>query len=415
MNQNKKQGLNRANQLQNSAADYLRQKTSIPLGTEDSRIMISKAQKHRILELFNIGEQEWSDWHWQMDHRISHVESLSDIISLADNEILDIREIESSFRWAVSPYYLSLINPEDSQDAIKKMTIPVIDELNTGGHTDPMKEVSHNPSGSITRRYPDRLIINVTNACGSYCRHCQRRRNIGSNDCPVSEETMAESINYIRQHNEIRDVLITGGDPLTLENDKIVWIVSQIRSIPHVEIIRIGTRMPVVIPQRITSELVQRLKPYQPIYINIQFNHPQEITPDSAGACSILADNGFVLGNQMVLLKGVNDHRYTVRLLNQNLLKLRVRPYYIFHAKNVKGTLHFQTSIQAGINILKDLRGNTSGLAIPTYIINAPEGLGKIPLNYQYLTELQDNIVKLETWEGKYIYLSDVGGDIDIF
>lgn len=394
--------------------DYLNQKAAIPLGTQDLQIMIAKAQKIQILELLDATEQEWSDWHWQMNHRISQAKLLSDLISLSEYEIQDIKEVESSFRWAVSPYYLSLINPKDSQDVIKKMAIPTIDELHTIGHTDPMNEAAHNPGGAITRRYPDRLIINVTNACGSYCRHCQRRRNIGSCDCPINKDILSESIEYIRQHNEIRDVLITGGDPLTLEDDELVNIVSQIRSISHVEIIRIGTRMPVVIPQRITPDLVQKLKLYHPIYINIQFNHPQEITPDSAKACSLLADNGFVLGNQMVLLKGVNDHNYIVRLLNQNLLKIRVRPYYIFHAKNVKGTLHFQTSIQAGINIIKDLRGNTSGLGIPTYIINAPGGLGKIPLNYQYLTQLPENTIRLESWEGKYIYLSEDGGDLDI-
>lgn len=400
-------------QLQAYTCDFLNSRKDISIGTNHQQMTLAKNQQKKILEIFHTDEDSWNNWHWQISNRICSVQALSQILPLSDDEIHNIEQVESYFRWAISPYYISLIDPQNLQDPIRKIAIPDIRELCTGGELDPMDEAGHNPAGAITRRYPNRLIINVTNACGSYCRHCQRRRNIGTQDFVTGQDKIAQSIRYIKEHKEIRDVLITGGDPFTLEDDVLIKIVAEIRSIPHVEIIRIGTRMPVVIPQRITEELVAALKQYHPIYINIQFNHPQEITPQSAYACKLLADNGFVLGNQMVLLKGINDDKYITQLLNQNLLKIRVRPYYIFHAKNIIGTAHFQTSIQTGLDIMRHLRGNTSGLAIPTYILNAPHGAGKIPLSYQYYQELSDGNVILETWEGKKITLSVDGNLIN--
>lgn len=396
-------------QLQSYACEYLNAKKRIPEGMNGSQVTLTENQKKKILAFFHADEQSWADWHWQINNRICAVETLSQILPLSENELLTIKKVESSFRWAVSPYYISLIDPQNPQDPIRKMALPSIEELCIDGEIDPMDEAGHSPAGAITKRYPDRLIINVTNTCGSYCRHCQRRRNIGTQDFITEHDKIVQSIQYIKEHEEIRDVLITGGDPLTLEDDAIIKIVAQVRAIPHVEIIRIGTRIPVVMPQRITTELVYGLKQYHPIYMNMQFNHPQEITPQSSYACSLLADNGFVLGNQMVLLKGVNDDKYIVQLLNQNLLKIRVRPYYVFHAKNVIGTTHFRTSIQTGLDIIKHLRGNTSGLAIPTYVLNAPCGAGKIPLNYQYYREQPDGNLLFETWEGKKILLSKDG------
>lgn len=397
-------------QLQSYTDDFLNSKSNIPVGINSPQTMIAEKQKGKIRDLFHVDEQTWNNWHWQMDNRICSARTLSEVLPLSANEFQNIKKVEESFRWAISPYYLSLINPLDSLDPIRKIAIPDIKELCSTGEMDPMNEVGHNPAGAITRRYPDRLIMNVTNTCGSYCRHCQRRRNIGTQDFITENDKIAQSVQYIDQHKEIRDVLITGGDPLTLEDDALIKIVARIRAISHVEIIRIGTRMPVVLPQRITEELVTGLKQYHPIYINMQFNHPKEITPQSSYACNLLADSGFVLGNQMVLLKGINDDKYIVRVLNQNLLKIRVRPYYIFHAKNVIGTTHFQTSIQTGIDIMKHLRGNTSGLAIPTYVLNAPNGEGKIPLNYQYYQEQPDKSILFETWEGKKIILSEDDG-----
>lgn len=396
-------------QLQSYTCDFLNAKKHIPIGTNRTQVALAKSQQEKILNALHTDKRSWADWHWQIKNRICSVETLSQILPLPEDEVLTIKKVEASFRWAVSPYYVSLIDPQNPQDSIRKMALPGIGELCTDGDADPMDEAGHNPTGAITRRYPDRLIINVTNACGSYCRHCQRRRNIGTQDFITGHDKIMQSIQYIKEHNEIRDVLITGGDPLTLEDDVLLKIIAQVRAIPHVEIIRIGTRMPVVVPQRITEELVFNLKQYHPIYINMQFNHPQEITSEASYACKLLADNGFVLGNQMVLLKGVNDDKYIVQSLNQSLLKIRVRPYYIFHAKNVIGTTHFRTSIQTGIDIMKHLRGNTSGLAIPTYVLNAPCGGGKIPLNYQYCYEQPDGSIHLETWEGEKISLAGDG------
>lgn len=400
-------------QLQSYTCDFLNAKKHIPVGINDSQTILAKAQQKKIFDVLHVDEHSWGNWHWQINNRINSAEILSQILPLSENEILTIKKVESSFRWAISPYYLSLIDPQNPKDPIRKMAVPSIEELCTGGEIDPMDEAGHNPAGAITRRYPDRLIINVTNSCGSYCRHCQRRRNIGTQDFATDNDRIEQSIQYIKEHNEIRDVLITGGDPFTLEDDALIKIVAQIRAISHIEIIRIGTRMPVVVPQRITEQFVARLKQYQPIYINIQFNHPLEITPQSSYACGLLADNGFVLGNQMVLLKGVNDDKYTIRLLNQNLLKIRVRPYYIFQAKSVTGTTHFQTSIQTGIDVMKYLRGNTSGLAIPTYVLNTPGGWGKIPLNYQYCHEQPDGNIIFETWEGRHMILTEKGEALD--
>ncbi|MBO5145868.1 MAG: KamA family radical SAM protein [Lachnospiraceae bacterium] len=396
-------------QLQSYTCNFVNAQKDIPVGTNHLQTILAKKQQEKILNLFHADENLWNNWHWQINNRICSVQTLSQILPLSDNEIQCIKKVESYFRWAISPYYISLINPQNPQDPIRKIAIPDIKELSADGEFDPMDEAGHNPTGAITRRYPDRLIINVTNACGSYCRHCQRRRNIGTQDFVTGQDKIAQSIQYIKEHTEIRDVLITGGDPLTLEDDVLIKIVAEIRSIPHVEIIRIGTRMPVVVPQRITEDLVNGLKQYHPIYINMQFNHPQEITPQSTYACNLLADNGFVLGNQMVLLNGINDDKYVVQLLNQNLLKIRIRPYYIFHAKNIIGTTHFRTSIQTGLDIMKHLRGNTSGLAIPTYVLNAPRGAGKIPLNYRNYQELSDGNILFETWEGKKIILSKDG------
>ncbi|MGI6168988.1 MAG: KamA family radical SAM protein, partial [Christensenellales bacterium] len=236
-----------------------------------------------------------------------------------------------------------------------------------------------------------------------YCRHCQRRRRIGEADLHASPSMIDDSIRYVQDNAEIRDVLITGGDPLAMDDDQLESIIRRLRAIPHVEIIRIGTRTPVTMPQRITDSFAKMLTRYHPIYVNTQFNHPAEITPESSAACERLANHGVFMGNQMVLLRGINDDKYIVRLLNQELLRIRVRPYYIFHAKRVVGTHHFKTSIDKGLEIMEYLRGNTSGMAIPTYIVNAPGGLGKTPILPQYLQEIAPEKILLKTWEGRLV------------
>lgn len=409
-NDNKRKiSLQRANELKSYTTEFLKYKKEQNIVIEE-RTKKAQQNKKKILEILDATEEDWNDWHWQLKNKITDVSILKQVLSLNDNEINEIKEVGQYYRWAISPYYLSLIDKDNINDPIKKISIPSILEMDEHGESDPMCEEYTNPAGNITRRYPNRLIINVTNACANYCRHCQRRRRIGEYDKNTPSLLIEESIRYVRENEEITDVLITGGDPLTLPDNLLEKIIKELREIKHVEIIRIGTRTLVTMPQRITPEFIEMLKKYKPIYINTHFNHSYEITEESSRACEMLADNGFCLGNQMVLLKGINNDKFTVRLLNEKLLKIRVRPYYIFHAKQVIGTLHFEPTIKEGLEIMRYLRGNTSGLAIPTYIINAPKGCGKIPLLPQYIKEEGNGKYILTTWEGKKIEYVDRGG-----
>lgn len=406
MNEKNKISLERASELKSRIEDYIKIKDTIPTGIKNEESI--KYRKRKILEVLNAKEKDWDDYKWQLSNRITDVDMLSKILSLTEKEVENIKNVQSKFRWAISPYYLSLIDPNNPYDAIKLMSIPSSVELDESiSDLDPMGEEFTNPAGSITRRYPDRLIINVTNECAMYCRHCQRRRNIGQEDCQKSKEVIKESINYIKENTEIRDVLITGGDPLTLNDDMLEWIISEIRKIDHVDYIRLGSRTLVTMPQRITDEFCNMINKYHPIYINTHFNHPMEITKETKEACEKLANNGVPLGNQAVLLNGVNNDKYLMRCLNHELLKIRVKPYYIFHSKHVKGTTHFNTSVDEGMEIMEYLRGYTSGMAIPTYIINAPKGKGKTPLLPQYLISKGSDYIMIRTWEGEVVKVED--------
>ncbi|KNF08398.1 glutamate 2,3-aminomutase [Gottschalkia purinilytica] len=399
----RKISLQRADELKSRIKDYLSIKDSIPKGLSKAQEKKIQDKKEKILSILNATEEDWKNWKWQLSNRISDVDLLSKIIKLSDKEIDSIKKVQEKYRWSISPYYLALIDDDNELDPIKLQSIPTNLELIEEGKKDPMGEEYTNPAGSITRRYPDRLIINVTNECAMYCRHCQRRRNIKSKDCHNSKDTLKESIEYIRNNPEIRDVLITGGDALALSDNTLDWLLREIHAIPTVDYIRLGTRVLVTLPQRITDNLIDILKRYAPIYINTQFNHPMEITQESKEACEKLVNAGIPLGNQAVLLNGINNDKYVMRLLNHELLKCRVRPYYIFHAKNVVGTMHFNTSVDDGLEIMEYLRGYTSGMAIPQYIVNAPNGNGKTPLMPQYLISRGKDFIKIRTWEGKVI------------
>ncbi|MDD3023565.1 MAG: KamA family radical SAM protein, partial [Syntrophomonadaceae bacterium] len=369
-------------------------------------------RKQQILEVIGGTEENWADWKWQLKNRISDSSVLAEIFGLSDLERKRIERVSKVYRWAISPYYLSLVGEDYKNSPIYRQAVPDIRELLPGGSLDPMNEALTSPAPCITRRYPDRLIINVSNQCAMYCRHCQRRRNIGEIDQHACLEDIAQAIDYVAANEEIRDVLITGGDALLLSSHVLKYILSELHQIPHVEIKRIGTRVPVTMPQRITTELCDIIRNYPPIFINTQFNHPLEITPEAKAACDRLVEAGVVLGNQAVLLRGINDQPDTMRKLGQELLKIRVRPYYIFHAKDVQGTRHFQTSITEGMDIIRSLRGHTSGMAIPTYIVNAPGGLGKIPLMPNYLLQSRKNKVVLRSWEGKIVELDNEPPDM---
>ncbi|AEG59902.1 glutamate 2,3-aminomutase [Desulforamulus ruminis] len=400
--------LRRAAELKDQITEYLEQKKSIPDGFEIQG-EYTKA-KSELLEYFNATEEQWNDWRWQMANRIRDVRILSRLVRLESDEFNDIEKVGRQFRWAVSPYYLALAIAGGKEGPVWRQAIPSgLEILDRYGKEDPMGEEFTSPAAGITRRYPDRLIINVTNQCAMYCRHCQRRRNIGDIDVHKPRQVLEASLRYIRENPEIRDVLITGGDALLLSNKQLDWLLTELDNIPHVEIKRIGSRIPVTMPQRVTSQLCSVLEKHPPIYMNTQFNHPLEVTPEAKKACDMLIKAGVVLGNQAVLLKDINNDPHVMKRLNHSLLRIRVKPYYIFHAKAVKGTRHFITGVQDGINIMEQLRGFTSGLAVPTYIINAPNGYGKTPILPQYILENKNDHVTIRTWEKRVIPYSVSG------
>lgn len=397
--------LQRSGLLKQDALPYLDALKQMPSASElDASSVQSKA---RILEVLGGSEEDWQNWKWQLKNRIRDSHTLASILGLSELDRKRIDRVSKFYRWAISPYYLSLSGADYENSPIYRQAVPDIRELVPGGSLDPMNEAQSSPAPCVTRRYPDRMIINVTNQCAMYCRHCQRRRNIGENDHHAKLKDIDAALKYVACNREIRDVLVTGGDALMLSNRVLNSILERLHSIPHVEIKRLGTRVPVTLPQRIDSELCDILRCYPPIYINTQFNHPREVTAEAKVACDRLISAGAVLGNQAVLLKGVNDDPFVMRKLNQELLKIRVRPYYIFHAKDVQGTRHFQTSVDTGLDIMKSLRGHTSGLAVPTYIVNAPGGLGKIPLMPNHIVEHLPEKVVLRTWEGELVEIEN--------
>lgn len=399
------QSILRSSELKEQVLPYLEAAKAMP---EQSALHEqAAARRQKILEVMSGTEQDWANWKWQLKNRIKDSATLAQIIGLSELERKRIDRVSKVYRWAISPYYLSLVGEDYEYCPIYRQAVPDLKELAPGGSLDPMKEAQTSPAPCVTRRYPDRMIINVSNQCAMYCRHCQRRRNIGEQDRHACLEDITQALEYVAANPEIRDVLITGGDALLLSNHVLEFILSALQQIPHVEIKRIGTRVPVTMPQRITPELCDIIRKYPPVYINTQFNHPLEITPDSKAACDRLIEAGVVLGNQAVLLRGVNDQPYVMRKLSQDLLKIRVRPYYIFHAKDVQGTRHFQTSITEGMDIIRSMRGHTSGLAVPTYIVNAPGGLGKIPVMPNHIMQCRKNKVVLRTWEGKIVELEN--------
>ena len=329
-----------------------------------------------------IPAEQWNDWHWQYSHRILTAEELSQYLDLTDKERDGIDKCLSSYRMAITPYYLSLIDPEDPYDPVRRQAVPSAEELYIApeDQRDPLHEEADSPCTGLTHRYPDRVLFLVTNQCSSYCRHCTRRRFAGQEDTALSKSEIDASIAYVQAHPEVRDVLISGGDPLTLSDSNLEYVLSRLRAIPHVEIIRIGTRAPVVMPQRVTPALCAMLKKYHPLWINVHFNHPREITPESSRACAMLADAGIPLGNQSVLLAGVNDCVHVMRELVRKLVQIRVRPYYIYQCDLSMGLTHFRTDVSKGIEIIEGLQGHTTGFAVPTFVIDAPGGGGKIPL-----------------------------------
>ena len=350
-----------------------------------------------------VSEREWNDWRWQLRHRVTRLEQLREILQLSPEETEGIERSRGRLALAVTPYFVSLMDPTNPNCPIRRQAIPRVEEFHVakGDLVDPCGEDKDSPVPGLVHRYPDRVLLLVTDQCAAYCRYCTRRRLVGAHERSITQGNFEEALKYLKTHRRVRDVLLSGGDPLLLENERLEEILSRLRAIPHLEVLRIGTRAPVTLPQRVTPGLVRMLKRYHPLMMSIHFAHPKEITQAVSRACNELADAGIPLGSQTVLLKGINDRPYVMKKLVHELLKIRVRPYYIYQCDLAMGTEHFRTSVATGIQIIEKLRGFTTGYAIPTYVIDAPGGGGKIPLQPEYLMSRGKGKVVLRNYEGK--------------
>lgn len=358
---------------------------------------------YRRKELFpEVTDAQWNDWKWQIKNRIETLDQLKKYVTLTPEEEDGVRLSLSTLRMAITPYYISLIDPENPHCPIRKQSIPTAAEVyqSPADLLDPLHEDEDSPTAGLTHRYPDRVLFLITDMCSMYCRHCTRRRFAGQNDCETTNERIDNAIAYIAKTPVIRDVLLSGGDALLVSDRMLESIISRLRQIPHVEVIRIGSRTPVVCPQRITDDLVNMLKKYHPIWLNTHFNHPDEITAESTEACAKLANVGIPLGNQSVLLRGINDSAEVMKALVHGLVKMRVRPYYIYQCDLSMGLEHFRTPVSKGIEIIENLRGHTSGYAVPTFVVDAPGGGGKIPVMPNYLISQTPGKVILRNFEG---------------
>ncbi len=356
---------------------------------------------------------EWNDWRWQLRHRIRDLERLSRIVQLSEDERDAIAHREAPLPLAITPYYASNLEADNPLHPLRRTVIPVPSEQvrGAGEADDPLGEEGHSPVPGLVHRYPDRVLFLVTSFCSTYCRYCTRSRVVGSSggQC-FSTDQWEKALAYIAANPEIRDVLLSGGDPLTLSDEQLEWLLKRLRQIPHVEFIRIGTKAPVVLPQRVTPALVRMLRRYHPLWISIHFAHPEELTPEVNQACERLADAGIPLGSQTVLLAGVNDDVHTMRRLVHGLLRIRVRPYYLYQCDPISGSAHFRTPVEKGIDIIRGLRGHTTGYAVPTYVIDAPGGGGKIPLLPDSVAGRDGDYLLIRNYEGKVYRYPDRGG-----
>ena len=349
-----------------------------------------------------VTDREWNDWRWQARHRVRTLDQLDRMLVLSEEERQALVEGASMLPVGITPYYMSLLDREDAMQPLRRTVVPVTNEFvrTPGEADDPLGEDGHSPVPGLVHRYPDRVLLLALDFCSTYCRYCTRSRVVGHGEIMPSDSRLEKAFEYIRCTPSIRDVLISGGDPLSLSEDRLDWILSRLRAIPHLEFIRLGTKMPAVLPQRITPQLCRVLKKYHPFWMSVHFLHPSECTPEAARACGRLADAGIPLGCQTVLLKGVNDDVETMKELVHKLLLMRVRPYYLYQCDPISGSSHFRTSVQKGLEIIEGLRGHTTGYAVPTFVIDAPGGGGKIPLQPNYVVGRDGDWLLLRNFEG---------------
>lgn len=378
---------------------------------------MSDPDKARRTENKRFLKEQQSDWKWQLKHRITTLPELEKWLNLTVEEKRAIQYSAGRLKMAITPHFVSLMDKNDPECPIRRQAVPSLDEFKTNVNelADPCGEECDTVSPGLVHRYPDRVLLLVTDACAMYCRHCTRRRIVGTSEGTLSPAHLDQALDYIRQNKNIRDVLISGGDPLLLSDTKLDKLLSKLRSIDHIEIIRIGTRVPVTIPQRVNLELIGMLRKYQPLYLSIHFNHSKEISEETKTACRMLADSGVPLGSQTVLLKGVNDKPAVMLQLMHDLLKVRVRPYYLYQCDLAQGTEHFRTSISTGLRVMEALRGHTTGYAVPTFVIDAPGGGGKVPINPEYVISRSKKGIIIKNYEGKvFVYPEKNSGAVNI-
>jgi len=376
---------------------------SISSEPPSSNLAVRRSSLAEYIEFPEARPDCWYDWKWQLRNRITSLDVIRELMPLTRREEEGIKRATGRLAMAITPYFFSLIDRQDPKCPIRKQAIPRLEEFSVASceMVDPCGEDSHSPVPGLVHRYPDRALLIVTDSCAMYCRYCTRKRMVGEEHPPMPVDRLDDALKYIRSKKSIRDVLISGGDPLMMKSEVLENYIAKLRAIPHIDIIRIGTRVPVTLPMRVNEELVSMLKKYHPLYISIHFSHPREITPEVAKACTLLADAGIPLGSQTVLLKGVNDRTATMKRLMHELLKIRVRPYYLYQCDMAMGTGHFRTPVTVGMNIIEELRGHTTGYAVPTFVVDAPGGGGKIPVAPNYLLSQAKGKVVLRNYENK--------------
>ncbi len=352
----------------------------------------------------DVSDAQWNDWRWQLGHMLTTARELESVVALSADERKGLAASAQLFRVGLTPYYASLMDPMHASCPIRMQTIPRLHEANVRAEElrDPLGEDHHNPAPSVIHKYPDRVLFLVVDRCGVYCRHCNRRRLVGGDDPPTTADLEA-GLDYIAKTKRIRDVLLSGGDPFLLSNQRLNYLLGRLRAIAHIETIRIGTRLPVVCPMRIDADLCKVLRAHHPLFVNTHFNHAKELTPEARGACERLVDAGVPVGNQTVLLRGVNSSTRSLRALMRGLLRSRVRPYYLFQGDTVVGTDHLRTPVETAQQLYRDLRGWMNGMAVPMLVIDAPGGGGKVPIVPNYIDEISDDRVVVRTYRGDRI------------
>ncbi len=351
----------------------------------------------------HVSDQDWGDWHWQLRHRVTTLEALTTLLPLTESERLGAAQANSKLALGITPYFFNLIDPANPHCPIRRQVVPRIEEMSDdpSDMEDPCGEDDQMPVPGLVHRYPDRVLFLVTDRCASYCRYCTRSRvvsGVGERQLDTDHDA---ALDYIERHSSIRDVLLSGGDPLLLSDEKLDRLLGRLRAIPHVEFLRIGSRIPIFLPQRITPALTSILKKYHPLWMSIHANHPRELTAESKQAIERLVDAGVPIGNQSVLLRGINDNTLVMRQLLHKLLQCRARPYYLYQCDLIRGSSHLRTSIRQGIEMIQSLRGHTTGYAVPQFVVDGPGGGGKIPLNPDYILAHDGTNLILRNYKGE--------------